>query len=75
MSTRIVLPLSCIKGTMAIIIVAWRSTTLTLASSHVPMLSQPDKVADFIIKAVTTLNAKSHVEETQVAAHANRCIL
>ena len=68
MSTRIVLPLSCIKGTMAIIIVAWRSTTLTLASSHVPMLSQPDKVADFILNAVTTLNANSHIDGTQAAA-------
>lgn len=32
------------------------ATTLTLTSSHVPMVSQPDKVADFILKAVTTLN-------------------
>jgi hypothetical protein len=45
-----------------------KATTLTLASSHVPMMSQPDKVADFIVKAVTTLNAKSHVDERQVAA-------
>jgi pimeloyl-ACP methyl ester carboxylesterase len=35
-----------------------KATTLTLASGHVPMVSQPDKVADFILKAVTTLNAK-----------------
>jgi len=45
-----------------------KATTLTLASSHVPVLSQPDKVADFILKAVTTLNAKSHADETQAAA-------
>jgi hypothetical protein len=29
------------------------------------MMSQPDKVADFIVKAVTTLNAHSHIDETQ----------
>jgi len=44
------------------------ATTLTLASSHVPMMSQPDRVADFIVKAVTTLNANSHIDETQAAA-------
>jgi hypothetical protein len=43
------------------------ATTLTLASSHVPIVSQPDKVADFIVKAVTTLNANSHIDETQAA--------
>jgi hypothetical protein len=43
------------------------ATTLTLSSIHVPMMSQPDKVADFIVKAVTTLNANSHIDETQVA--------
>ena len=42
--------------------------TLTLASSHAPMMSQPDKVADFIVKVVTTLNANSHIDETQAAA-------
>ena len=42
-----------------------KAKTLTLASSHVPMLSQPDKVADFILKAVATLNANSHIDETQ----------
>jgi pimeloyl-ACP methyl ester carboxylesterase len=31
------------------------ATTLELESSHVPMLSQPNKVADFIIKAAQTL--------------------
>lgn len=30
------------------------ATTLELESSHVPMLSQPNKVADFIIKAANT---------------------
>jgi pimeloyl-ACP methyl ester carboxylesterase len=45
-----------------------KATTLTLASSHVPMVSQPDKVADFILKAVTTLNASSHADKTQAAA-------
>jgi hypothetical protein len=45
-----------------------KATMLTLASNHVPVLSQPDKVADFILKAVTTLNAKSHADETQAAA-------
>ncbi len=28
----------------------------------------PDKVADFIVKAVTKLNANSHIDETQAAA-------
>jgi hypothetical protein len=32
------------------------------------MLSQPDKVADFILKAVTTLNANSDAAKTQAAA-------
>jgi len=45
-----------------------KATTLTLPSSHVPMLSQPDKVADFILKAVTTLNANSQAVKTQSAA-------
>jgi hypothetical protein len=45
-----------------------KATKLTLASSHVPMVSQPDKVADFILRAVTTLNANSHADETQAAA-------
>src|SRR5260370_7731562 len=51
-----------------------KATTLTLASSHVPMMSQPDKVADFIVKAVTTLNAKSHVDQRQVAPPRNSAI-
>ena len=33
------------------------ATTLTLDSSHVPMLSQPSVVADFILKALATLAA------------------
>jgi pimeloyl-ACP methyl ester carboxylesterase len=45
-----------------------KATTLTLASSHVPIVSQPDKVADFILKAVTTLIANSHADKTQSAA-------
>lgn len=32
-----------------------RATTLELNSSHVPMLSQPDKVADFIMEAAAKL--------------------
>ena len=32
-----------------------KATTLELESSHVPMLSQPDKVAEFIIKAAESL--------------------
>ncbi|MBS1606734.1 MAG: alpha/beta hydrolase, partial [Bacteroidetes bacterium] len=35
-----------------------RATTLELDSSHVPMLSQPRKVADFIITAAQSLPAK-----------------
>ncbi len=33
------------------------ATTLTLTSSHVPMLSQPSTVADFILKSLATLSA------------------
>jgi len=33
------------------------SKTLTVASSHVPMLSQPDKVAAFIVEAASSLGA------------------
>ena len=32
-----------------------KATTIELNSSHVPMISQPNKVADFIIKAAETL--------------------
>jgi pimeloyl-ACP methyl ester carboxylesterase len=32
-----------------------KATTLTLAASHVPMLSQPGAVADFIVAAATSL--------------------
>jgi pimeloyl-ACP methyl ester carboxylesterase len=35
-----------------------KATTLTLASSHVPMLSQPQKVADFIAEAAKKAPAK-----------------
>jgi pimeloyl-ACP methyl ester carboxylesterase len=31
--------------------------TLTLSSSHLPMLSQPEKVADFVAEAAASLNA------------------
>ena len=34
------------------------ATTLTLSSSHVAMLSQPDSVARFILEAVSTLGAQ-----------------
>jgi pimeloyl-ACP methyl ester carboxylesterase len=33
------------------------ATTLTLPTSHVAMLSQPDKVADFVIQAATSFGA------------------
>lgn len=33
------------------------SKTLTVPSSHVPMLSQPDKVAEFIVEAASSLGA------------------
>jgi pimeloyl-ACP methyl ester carboxylesterase len=35
-----------------------RSKTLTLATSHLPMLSQPQKVADFVIEAAASLAVK-----------------
>jgi hypothetical protein len=35
------------------------SKTLTLASSHLPMLSQPDKVAAFIIEAAGSFGEKA----------------
>jgi len=34
------------------------SKTLTLQSSHVPMISQPDKVANFIVEAAETLASR-----------------
>jgi pimeloyl-ACP methyl ester carboxylesterase len=33
--------------------------TLTLPTSHVPMLSQPQKVADFVIEAAGSLGASA----------------
>jgi pimeloyl-ACP methyl ester carboxylesterase len=33
--------------------------TLTLSSSHLPMLSQPEKVADFVIEAAASLGASA----------------
>src|SRR5258708_37708925 len=33
------------------------SKTLTVPSSHVPMLSQPEKVADFIVEAASSIGA------------------
>ena len=42
--------------------------TLTLPTSHVPMLSQPEKVADFIIEAATSLGAPSASAEEPVLA-------
>jgi hypothetical protein len=33
--------------------------TLTVASSHVPMLSQPDKVAAFVIEAAASLGTNA----------------
>jgi pimeloyl-ACP methyl ester carboxylesterase len=41
-----------------------RAKTLTLPTSHVPMLSQPQKVADFIIEAAASLNATSGEKST-----------
>ncbi len=35
------------------------ATTLTLPTSHVPMLSRPTVVADFIFEAISTLDKKS----------------
>ena len=39
------------------------ATTLTLPTSHVPMLSQPEKVAAFIIEAATALASKAVAAE------------
>jgi pimeloyl-ACP methyl ester carboxylesterase len=33
--------------------------TLTLASSHLPMLSQPDRVAAFVIEAAASISANT----------------
>lgn len=33
------------------------ATTIELKSSHVPMVSQPEKVADFIVKATRQLSS------------------
>jgi hypothetical protein len=35
------------------------SKTITVASSHVPMLSQPQQVADFVIEAAGSLGASA----------------
>ncbi|WP_332369844.1 alpha/beta hydrolase [Spirosoma telluris] len=35
-----------------------QATTLTVKSSHVPMVSQPDKVAAFILKAVSHVSIR-----------------
>lgn len=37
------------------------ATTLTLPTSHVPMLSQPEKVAEFMVEAAASLNHTSAV--------------
>jgi len=36
-----------------------KAKTLTVASSHVPMLSQPQKVADFVIEAAASFGASN----------------
>jgi hypothetical protein len=35
------------------------SKTLTVASSHLPMLSQPEKVAEFVIEALGSFEASA----------------
>lgn len=35
------------------------ATTLTLPTSHVPMLSQPERVAEFVIEAAASIEAKA----------------
>jgi pimeloyl-ACP methyl ester carboxylesterase len=45
------------------------ATTITLASSHVPLLSQPRAVADFILKALVALSAsQSQVLQSSAVA-------
>ena len=39
------------------------STILSLPTSHVPMLSQPAKVAAFVVEAIASLNRKSDAAE------------
>jgi pimeloyl-ACP methyl ester carboxylesterase len=39
-----------------------KATTIELNSSHVPMISQPDRVTDFIIKAARKLSSREAVE-------------
>jgi hypothetical protein len=36
-----------------------KSKTITLPTSHVPMISQPAKVAEFIAEAAASLGAKT----------------
>ena len=39
-----------------------KATTIELISSHVPMISQPDKVADFIVGAARKLSSMNPIE-------------
>jgi pimeloyl-ACP methyl ester carboxylesterase len=43
-----------------------KATTIELASSHVPMISQSEKVADFIMKAAEKLEMKEGLYESAV---------
>jgi pimeloyl-ACP methyl ester carboxylesterase len=38
-----------------------KATTIELVSGHVPMVTQPDKVAEFIISAAQTLQVRKAV--------------
>ena len=42
-----------------------KATTIELTSSHVPMISQPDQVTDFIISAAEKLSSTGPAENTQ----------
>ena len=47
-----------------------RATTIELVSSHVPMISQPEKVTDFIIGAAQKLSSVNPAETTRATSDA-----
>jgi pimeloyl-ACP methyl ester carboxylesterase len=47
-----------------------KATTIELTSSHVPMISQPDRVTDFIIEAAQALSNPEEVETSRTKSRA-----
>jgi pimeloyl-ACP methyl ester carboxylesterase len=51
-----------------------KATTIELTSSHVPMISQPDKVTEFIIGAAQKLSSSGAVETSQSKSEASSAV-